>query len=98
MKTIAIDFDGVIYDKPVEGVKESLQKLEKEGFELVVFTTRDNLDDVKVWMDKNVGWACDGNNTYFPGKITNKKPKAIAYIDDRAVRFTNWEDIRKLFC
>ena len=25
--------------------------------------------------------------------LTNQKPPAIAYIDDRAVRFTNWNDI-----
>lgn len=29
--------------------------------------------------------------------ITAEKPPAIAYVDDRAIRFTNWPDIRKLF-
>ena len=29
--------------------------------------------------------------------ITNKKFAAVAYIDDRALRFTNWRDMRQYF-
>jgi len=29
--------------------------------------------------------------------VSNLKPPAIAYIDDRGIRFTNWADITKYF-
>ena len=100
MKTIAVDFDGVIhkyskgyqdgtpYDIPMEGAKKALRKLEKRGFDIVIFTARDNLQVVTEWM---IGHG-------FPNYVvTNQKPKAIAYIDDRAIRFTNWQDMLNYF-
>jgi 5'(3')-deoxyribonucleotidase len=30
-------------------------------------------------------------------KITSNKPPAVAYIDDRGIRFTDWSDILKYF-
>jgi 5'(3')-deoxyribonucleotidase len=99
MRRICIDFDGVIhkyskgwqggkiYDDPMPGAKEALEKLQKE-YELVIFTTRKETSDVSMWMAKNG----------LPNlAVTNEKLPAIAYIDDRAVRFTNWEDISKLY-
>ena len=100
MKTIAVDFDGVIHkysegykegtpdDVPVEGAKEALIQLRKRGFDVVIFTARDNLLEVKEWL-----------NLYDFGEylVTNNKPKAIAYIDDRAIRFTNWQDMLNYF-
>ena len=43
--------------------------------------------------------AATNSAVQFVGRIliTSEKPPAIAYIDDRAIRFTNWADIRKLF-
>ncbi len=37
------------------------------------------------------------NNFPAPEDITCEKLPALAYIDDRAVRFTNWGDIRKRY-
>jgi len=103
-KTIAVDFDGVIhsyengwqdgviYGLPVPGAFESIEKLIEDGFEIVIHTTRTNHAAVEEWLH--------AHNASFVEyiEITNVKPKAIAYIDDRAVRFTNWDDIRKMFC
>ena len=108
-KTLAIDFDGVlhryskgwqggkIYDPPIEGAVEAYFKLMDEGYNLIVFTTRENLDDVRQWMHKHFDFEKRIGHFWEP-IITNKKPMALAYIDDRAVRFTNWEDIKKRFC
>lgn len=99
MPTIAIDFDGVlhsyekgwqggiIYGTLVQGAKEALDVL-REGYEIVVFTSRDDLENVENWLFKQLGYRV---------AVTNTKPIALAYIDDRAIRFTNWEDIRKYF-
>ena len=108
MKTIAVDFDGVIhayrqgwqggviYDDPVEGAFDGIRKLVKEGYLVVIHTTRaetpERTQSVRDWLHKH--GAADLANL----EITNTKPKAIGYIDDRAVRFTNWEDIRKRYC
>lgn len=106
-KTIAVDFDGVIhrysngwqggviYDPPVEGAFEAIRKLLKEGYNVVIHTTRadtpERIQDVIDWL------VTHGAEDLTPLEITATKPKAIVYIDDRAVRFTNWDDIRKLF-
>ncbi len=99
VKTIAIDFDGVIhkyskgwqdgviYDDLMDDAKEVIDELTKKGFKCVVFTARESLLPVKEWL---ITHKLD-----LP--VTNKKPPAIAYIDDRGIRFTNWKDIKNYF-
>lgn len=100
--TVAIDFDGVIhkyskgwqdgsiYDEPVEGVAEALYLLSLR-FNLVIYTARQDKEAVKQWINERV-W--NGNKALKPIdiEITNYKPPAIAYIDDRAIRFTDWSN------
>lgn len=99
-KILAIDFDGVlhqysrgwldgsIYDEPVAGAKEAMQRLKKAGYYLVIFTTRTNHSEVSLWLKEKL----------IPfDEITSTKIAALAYIDDRAVRFTNWTDITNYF-
>lgn len=86
---ICIDFDGVIRidDEPAEYVFEALNKL-RQDYQIIVLTAR-NVKEVKKWL-MNYGFP----NLY----VTNIKPDgACAYIDDRAVKFTNWRDIAKKF-
>lgn len=101
-RTLAIDFDGVIhkyskgwqdgscYDEPVDGVGCALHELQRAGFRLVCLTTRDKyaVED----------WLQDQDLAHYFAEVTDKKIGAVAYIDDRAVRFTNWPDITKMFC
>lgn len=91
MKTISIDFDGVIKDcmsdQPVEGTIQALKWLKNKGYNYVITTGRDDLDQVERWLKKN------GINE----KPTNKKIKAQCYIDDRAIRFINWKDTLNYF-
>ena len=107
-QTIAIDFDGVIhkyskgfqdgsiYDEPIEGVKEALKKLSKK-FRIVIFTTRLNpcFDNEEKMNEDITNWLV--KHEIYHDELTNNKPPAIAYIDDRGIRFTNWEDILKYF-
>jgi len=81
--------DGTPYDSPVEGAINAIKKLKNKGYDVVVFTAREDLEPVDEWFRKHCnGWSLE---------ITNKKPPAIAYIDDRAIRFTNWKDILNYF-
>lgn len=84
---VCVDFDGVLNEykgwkgeavlyNPRSNAKKFLQELEKD-YNIIIFTTRD-ADNVKEWMDLY-------EMPY--DKITNKKEGAIAYIDDRAIRF-----------
>lgn len=102
-KTVCVDFDGVIhryskgyfdstaYDVPMDGAKESLLKLINQGYRIVVFSARDAAD-IKEWL-----------HFHFMGtplehlEVTNVKIPALVYIDDRALRFTNWKDMEKYF-
>ena len=99
-KTLATDFDGVlhrysrgwydgsIYDVPMEGAVDFTTKLTNEGWKLIVFTTRKEIEQIKLWLKKY----------NFPDmEVTNTKPIATAYIDDRAIRFTNWQDVARYF-
>ena len=111
-RIVAVDFDGVIrhYDLipipdlatydwendlragPIEGAFDALKMLVDCGYKVVIFTVRKNHDKIREWADR------------FPGgsiirqlEITNTKPIAMAYIDDRGIRFTNWPDMLKYF-
>ena len=87
-KTIAIDFDGVLneytgYDEkdlqnPKRGVKEFLEKLNKK-YTVIIFTSR-NKSDVEHWIKRY-------HFEKYIKKVTNTKPPAVAYIDDRAIQF-----------
>lgn len=103
--TIAIDFDGVvhtyskgwrdgtIYDPPIPGALESLRAL-MDTYAVAIFTTRD-VAQVAEWLI-GYGFACrTGHEGVFWSEqgellVTNQKPAAVAYIDDRAVHFTGW--------
>ncbi len=98
-KTLAIDFDGVIHsygkyvegkpnNEPIENAKQSLELLEENGYTIVIHTARENILDVREWLAKN---------QFKDYPVSALKPKALAYIDDRGIRFTNWHDIVKYF-
>lgn len=94
--TVCVDFDGVVHQGPhglpgmvrgtlVDGAKEGLQKLKDMGFRVVILTARVDLEAVRDWVKKQ-GL---GN---LVAEVTNRKPSASAYIDDRATHFTGWKD------
>ena len=106
-KTFAIDFDGVIhtyskgfhdgtiYDKPIEGAKDVLSFLVSEGYRVAILTARLHPKHADVagqranilkWLAKN-GFK-EGVHYH---ELTNNKPPAVAYVDDRAIVFKNWE-------
>ncbi|MFJ8992647.1 hypothetical protein ACIRQH_19900 [Streptomyces sp. NPDC102279] len=104
--TLAVDFDGVIhaysrgwadgtiYDPPVPGALEGLRALLDQDA-VFVFTARD-IGQVAAWLlDRGfhvrVGYDGEFWNERGPLLVTNRKLPATAYLDDRAVRFTDWD-------
>lgn len=91
-KLICVDFDGVLHDYknpvpgrrmggPFAGALEAIQELQDHGFEIIVQTVN-NAKVVADWLD----YYGFGN---IP--VTNEKPNAIIYIDDRAIRHEDWD-------
>ena len=101
--TIGIDFDGVVHDytkgwqggevygEEVPGAFETIYELMYKGFEVFLFTSRGDDPRARQWLREK------GFSYWESIEMTDKKKGAIAYIDDRAIRFTNWSDIRKYF-
>ena len=90
--------DGTIYDDPVPGAEEAVKGL-LAGYAVMVFTTRTDLravgDYVRDRLHVPVLVARDDVPREFWDMrdmvyITNRKLPAVAYIDDRGIRFGNW--------
>ncbi len=89
-KTVAIDFDGVIPEwdqnksdnigKMREHSDLFLEKIRDKGFTIEIYTARDT-NQVRKWLNEN-------KLAHLISNVTNSKPKAYAYIDDRAITFT----------
>lgn len=95
-KTIMVDLDGVICTEeraferplaePLPGAREAIQKLRDAGCIVVVYTARGwaELRTTEKWLaDHGIGY--DG--------LLMGKPIADVWIDDRAIRFTSWDDV-----
>lgn len=94
-KTVVFDFDGVIHsyssgwkgvevvpDPPVPGIKEAIDAIRANGYEVVVVSTRCaspyGMGAVRKYLRDN-GITVDD--------VMANKPPAIVYIDDRAICF-----------
>lgn len=89
------------FGEPMPGAAESMKKLQDLGYKLVVYTTRNNS------LARHNGGANALELTALVQMQLEKqgipydyislfKPLARIYIDDRAVRFTNWEQTMKI--
>jgi len=105
---ILIDFDqvihkysvgwleGIIYDEPIPGAKEAIDKFRKDGYEIIIFTsrlieeahgeegTKNQIKMINEWLEKH--------DIKVDGLTCHKLPAQI-YIDDRGLRFEGvWND------
>jgi hypothetical protein len=109
-QTICADFDetlcrhqeygefGLLHEKPMAGAKEAMEQLKKEGYRIVVLTVRLNPSfggDLrwKKWVIQH--WLQKFEIPF--DEITNNKPKAVAYIDNKGIRFTDWQQTLRQF-
>jgi len=103
---IGIDFDGVIhlcskgyyngtiYDPPVEGAYEALEKISKD-YRVIVYSAKARADrglvNGKNGIELIWDWLKKHDMAKFVSKVTAEKPRAICYIDDKAVSFVDWQ-------
>ncbi len=103
--TIGVDFDGVvhknskgfhdgtIYDDPLPGTKEALSFL-SEKYKLIIYTCKANperpLINGMTGVELISEWLKKHELDQYIDDITDKKPRAIFYIDDKVIRFYTW--------
>ncbi len=88
-KTVCLDFNGVLDSyqgwaggkqyPPRDGVQEFLEQLKGRGFQTVILTAIDP-EQVKAWL-RQYGLR------HLVDDVTNQKPPALVYVDDRAICF-----------
>lgn len=105
LNNIAIDFDGVIhtfdkgfhdgtcYGDPIDGAKESLETLSKT-YRVIIFTAKARPDRPlvkgKTGLDLVWEWLRDHDMDQYVAEVTHEKPRAEYYIDDKGIRFLDW--------
>ena len=90
---VSLDFDGVISTKApgkrlgtlMEGAKEALDDLEESGYTLVIHTLRAKTEKGKEAVENFLDYYELPYND-----VTNLKPDAIIFIDNKAIRFESW--------
>lgn len=87
---VCVDLNGVLdtyrgwqgeahWDDPRAGACEFLQELNRLGYDVVVFTTRWR-DDARAWLQRH-------GLLEHVSDVTDRKPAAHVFVDDRALRF-----------
>ena len=100
--TVCVDFDWTLcsndeFGKPNKEIVELIKELYKERYEIVIYTSR----DANVWETISFGhrvrkndaessiekWLKKHKLNEYISNINYNKPEAVAYIDDRAIRY-----------
>jgi len=91
-------YDGSIYDEPIQGSFEALKKL-SEKYTVIVYTCKAKPDrglvNGKTGTELVWQWLKNHNMAQFVSKVTSEKPRAVAYIDDKSIRFKDWSSCLK---
>jgi hypothetical protein len=69
-----------VYDPPLPGACEGLAHLEADGYEVVIFSTREPAQIEAALAEW--GWPAY--------RVTDRKEPAEFLLDDRAIRFHDW--------
>lgn len=103
-KILALDFDGVVYaysgdwdrydEEPVLGAVLGIKRLHDAGYEIIVFSCRArSLTGVTaIWT-----WLGEHGLSQYVLNVTDRKPIAMAYIDDHGFTFQSWNDVEAGF-
>ena len=87
-------YDGTIYDDPVSGAYEALERLSQD-YTVIVYTCKAKPDrglvNGKTGTELIWEWLKKHDMSKFVSKVTAEKPRARFYVDDKAIRFTDWE-------
>lgn len=105
-KNLAIDFDGVIHDNNmgffdgtcygeiIKGTYEAIESL-SQRYDIIIFTAKAKASRPMIGGKSGVELVWEWLNFHklspFIKEVTSEKPRAFAYLDDKAIRFVSWE-------
>ncbi len=108
-ETICLDFDGVIhknskgfhdgtiYDDPIDGSLDALKSLYEKGYKIIISTCKANPNrpfiNGKTGIELIWDWLKLNNIDKYVDTVTNSKPNAKYYVDDKAIEFENWTTV-----
>jgi histidinol phosphatase-like enzyme len=88
-------YDGTIYGNPIDGSVEAIIELSKK-YKIVIYTCKANsnrpLVNNKTGIELIWEWLDKHNIKSYISDVTYNKPTALAYVDDKAIRFENWTE------
>tara|TARA_R110000824_G_scaffold4217_3_gene20066 strand:- start:8599 stop:9576 length:978 start_codon:yes stop_codon:yes gene_type:complete len=88
-------YDGTIYDEPIEGAYEALEKISQQ-YTIIMHTAKAKPDrglvNGKTGTELVWEWLEKYDMAKFVSKVTSEKPRAVCYIDDKGVEFYSWDD------
>lgn len=106
-RNVCVDFDGVVhnndkgfgdgtcYGEPIEGSLEAIKQLAQQ-YDVIIFTAKAKTDRPLVGgkTGKQLVWEWLHKHSIasYVKEVTSDKPRALVYIDDKAIRFINWND------
>ena len=97
-------YDGTVYDDPIPVAREALEKLSKD-YVIVVYSAKARNDRMlingKTGVELIWEWLKKNDMDEFVKEVTAEKPRAVFYIDDKAVRFNGkwdntFQDLKRL--
>lgn len=88
--TVCVDLDGVLnaydgfrggkyYHDPRPGAHDFLRRLNERGYRVVILTVR--------WKEDVEEWLARHDLARYVDEVTDRKPPAHVYVDDRAICF-----------
>ena len=96
MKTVALDFDGVIHNykepkpgrkmgPPIPGTKDALELLKSAGYTIIIHSCNraQAIKDFMSYYQLPYDSIWEGQG----------KPVADAYLDDKAIKFVHWDQV-----
>jgi CMP-N-acetylneuraminic acid synthetase len=91
-------YDGTIYDEAIEGSYDALKKL-SQHYKIIIYTCKAKPDRAlvngKTGTELVWEWLQKKQMDHFISNVTSEKPRAKFYIDDKAVRFKDWDEVFK---
>jgi len=88
-------YDGTVYDEPIPGAREALEAISKK-YTIIVYSAKARTDRMlingKTGKELIWDWLKEHNMDSYVEDVTAEKPRAVCYIDDKAVYFQNWKN------
>jgi hypothetical protein len=91
-------YDGTVYDDPIPGSRDALIALSKK-YKIIVFSAKARKDRMliggKTGIELIWEWLKKHDMDQYVEDVTAEKPRAVYYIDDKAIRFVDWNSALK---